>query len=289
MTGARRRARAWWRWLPLGAGAVGWVGAALLAGDRLEASAWTGAAAIDDPPRAIARARAAGITRLCVFVNDRSQANGPFGTYDKASVLACAREIRAAGIKLTLVSWMTPRPDWVGSGARELGELATACGADELELDLEEPWTVVRSRSDAEISAVTAELFRSLRSSFRGRLLVDFIVLIEQRVMAPAIRLADAAVPQAYDAGDNFIDGELEAIAVQRWGHLGKPLVMGVGAFSKRGGVVVGARPLSEYQAALEAVKALSIRRVRIWRLEMLDAPLVAATLSWSGAAKAVA
>lgn len=277
-----RKPRAWWRWIG-GAAIVGGAAIALARSGR-EVGAWTGAAAINDPAGAIALARSAGVSRLCVFVNDRSYANGAWRTYDRAAILDCAAAIRSAGLKLTLVSWMTPRPDWIVDGARELGQLATEARADEVELDLEEPWTVLRQLSDATIAERTGTLFRNLRSTFSGRVLVDFIVLIEARVMGPAIAASDGAIPQAYDAGDNFTDGELESLAVKRWAPFGKPIIMGVGAFSKHGGVI-DTRPLGEFTAALAASRRLGIRRVRIWRLEMLSPELAQAARAFSAKA----
>ena len=257
----------WWRWLGFGLGGA-LVAGAVFAATQREVSAWTGIAAISDPATAIATAKANGVDRLAVFVNDSSFTAGAWRTYDPAAVVACCAAIRGAGLRASLVSWMTPRPDWIGQGARELGELARAAGVDEIDLDLEEPWTVIRAWSDAHIKQAVAELFANLRSGFGGKVWVDCIVGADLRALGPAIEASDGVIPQAYRVAANAGFPDIEARALAKYRPFGKPVALGVAAYWS-------SKPFEladpgTVRRALANAAALGVRRVRIWRLEFL-------------------
>ncbi len=256
----------WWRWLGLGLGGALVAGAVLGAGQRHEVSAWTGIAAISDPASAIATAKANGVDRLCIFVNDSSFTAGAWRTYDPAAVVACCEAIRRAGLRTTLVSWMTP--EWVGQGARELGELARAAGVDELDLDLEEPWTRIRAQSDAAIKQAVAELFANIRAGFGGKVWVDCIVGADLRALGPAIEASDGVIPQAYRVAANVAFPDIESRALAKYQRFGKPIILGVAAYWS-------SKPFEladpgTVRRALANAAALGVKRVRIWRLEFL-------------------
>lgn len=256
---------------------------------RLEVGAWTGLAAIEDPQGTIAIAKRCGVDRLAIFVNDRSFANGGWRTYNRASIVACCQAVQAAGLRVSLVSWMRPTPEWIGDGARDLGRLATECRVDEIDLDLEEPWTVVRNFTDPEIAAISATLFASLRSTFRGRIVVDCIVGTDLRALGPPISLSDGVVPQAYTVATNPPDLERKALA--KFKPFGKPVIMGIAGYWRSSPYEPG-RP-DVLRGVLARCSALGVRRVRVWRLEMLQTPGMAAeVLAWKARkpdAKAVA
>ena len=275
-----------WPFVALGAGAIA-LGA-WLASSRREVGAWSGWSAIADPDAAIARAKLAGVTRLAIFVNQEPELDAAWNTYDRAMILRAVDRIKGAGIKVTLVSWMMPNPDWI-AGARELGELATACGVDELELDLEWEWTAtLHDATDTRIATVTAELFRNLRSTFRGRLAVDCIVGVNLRVLGPAIAAADVVIPQAYATTKNagsLAAGDLERRAVKRFAPFGKRIVLGVAGWNQDGAYKLGA--LDALRASLASAGELGVRSIRVWRLELLDASESAILAAWKD--KAVA
>ena len=174
-----------WAWVLAGGALIS--SAALFARPApREVGAWTLVDAVLDPARTIAQAQAAGVNRLCVFVNTRPgiwdsagklvQWATPWNIrHSTATIKAAVEAFHAAGLAVSLVSWMTPRPDWI-AGARDLAALATTCGVDEIDLDLEEQWTVLKTATDTAIADVTAQLFRNLRDGFRGRVVVDCIV-----------------------------------------------------------------------------------------------------------------
>lgn len=238
---------------------------------QLEVAAWSGWTAIADPATAIARAKAKGIDRLSLFVNQRPD-GAAFSTYDPAAVIAACAAIRAAGLRVGLVSWMTARPDWI-EGAATLGRLATAAGVDELELDLEEEWTAIRGQSDSAIATATDRVFDLLRATYQRRIGVTAIVYHDPRVLSRAFGRADFMVPQAYATALNAATlptGALEREAAARYRPYSREIVMGVAGWNQPGAYGI-ARAADVMRVSLAAISELGIRRVRIWRLELLD------------------
>lgn len=277
------------RWPHVLAAAVfGGAGAYLLASRRSELGAWCGRGAIATDAAiagTIARAKAAGVQRLDLFVNDASAdlTQGPiaFHLYDRARVVAACAAFKAAGLRVSLTSWATPRPDWI-AGMVEVGKLASEVGADEITLDLEEPWTVIASRDDAAIGEVTRQLFAGLRSAFGGRIGVTCIVYANLRVLGPAIKLADLVLPQAYAVAGNTAGkpiGWLERVAVERYTPIGKPIVLGVAAYGVPGYGLPSVASMTA--ASLSAARGLGVRRVRLWWLPTMGADVAAVTRGW--------
>lgn len=272
----------------LAAALFGGAGAYWLASRRSEVGAWCGRGAIASDEAivaTIARAKAAGISRLDVFCNDASAdlTQGPiaFHTYDRARLVAACRAFRSAGLRVSLSSWATPRADWI-SGMATVGDLARECGADEVTLDLEEPWTVLARRSDAEIEAATANLFANLRSTFAGQIGVTCIVYANARVLGPALRRADFIAPQAYAVASNTSGkslGWLERVAVERFVPYGKPIVLGVAAYGDPGYGLPSVAAMTA--ASLSAARGLGVRRVRLWWLPTIGADVAAVTRGW--------
>lgn len=258
------------------------------ASQRLEVGAWTGYYAITHVGETIARARSLGVDRLCVFVNSNPEAGAAFTHYNRALVLGACAAFKAAGFKLTIVSWMTPAPDWI-AGAKAIGQLATDAGADEMEFDLEEDWTALARESDATIASTTRALFSAARSAFSGAVGVDCIVYTDLRVLGPAVAASDFVVPQAYATKRNaagLAPGQLERIAFKRFATFGKPIVMGVAGWNQADayGYTLAHDAM---RASLDAIRGLALKRVRVWRLESLDAAEGAELLAWKRRADA--
>ncbi len=266
----------WLKWLALGIGSV--LVAKALSGSAREVSAWTGASAIANPASAIALAKTYGVGRLCVFVNDSSYTKGAFRTYSRYGILACVRALKSAGLAVSLVSWMTPDPDWTGRGADELAQLARDAGVDELELDMEEPWTVIRERSNADIKAIATGLVQRLRR-FSGKLGIDFIVTADMRALGPVAALVDFLVPQAYRVYVNRNFPDIERQAFERWSTFGKSLVLGIAGYWRSSPFEAGRA--EDLGIALSEATRLGITRVRLWRLEMLHPELGRELIAW--------
>ena len=277
--------RSWFPWVAGVLGALAWFARAR----GVELSAWTGLSAVQNPARAIATARAAGLKRLAVFVNDSSFTSGPWRTYDPAAIVACAQAIRAAGLSVTLVSWLAPH--WVPAlGA--FGALGRSAGATELEFDAEEPWTLaMRPQSDATIARVAREAFDNVRGGGWGsrRLTVDCIVGADLRLVGPLVELSNGVFPQAYrvTANANLID-RIERLAVEKYRPFGKPVGLGVAAY-QQSKPFLGGEPAT-VATALETGRALGVREFRFWRLEFLTPELQTVSASFaSGDRRAVA
>lgn len=283
-----------WPWLvALGVGLGAWA----LAG-RSEVGAWIGGAALANVEGTIARAKAAGITRLDLFVNDASDdlTNGPiaFHVYDHARVSAAVAAFQAAGLRVSLSTWATPRADWL-AGMRQIGALAASVGADELIFDLEEPWTVLRHHGAAAIAAATRDLFDNVRAGgFTGKLGVTCIVSADLDVLGPALKAADLILPQAYASARNtagMVAGELERRAAARYQPFKRELVLGLAAFVNparpdRGLPGYGLRsPAESLGASLAGARSAGVRRVRLWWLPTLDAAMTATVSAFAKAA----
>lgn len=273
-----------WKPITLGALIVGglwWF----IAARKLEVAAWTGFAAITNPGETIRLAKRAGVTRLAIFVNSEPEPGRAFYTYNRQQIASACAAFKAAGLDITIVSWMTPRGDWL-EGAATIGDIAREVGADEVEYDLEEEWTALRSKSDDHIRGATRTVFAQTRSRFSGAVVVDFIVYTDLRVMTPAIELADAIIPQAYATVKNAgtrPPGELERIAYDRFKPFGKPIIMGVAGWNQDG--AYGRGYLDALRVSLDAATALGIRRVRVWRLETIDAQEGQELIAWKARA----
>lgn len=270
----------WPLWLSLAA-AGGWLWIAHM---RPEVGAWSGLEAWTHVDATIALAKARGVDRLCLFVNQEPGPGEAFNTYHRATLIAAAQRFRRAGFKLTIVSWMTPRPDWI-AGAVELGQLASDCGADELEFDLEEDWTAQRDDPSAAVEARTAALLANARQRFRGRVGGTFIVYTDLGVLGFFLKRADFGVPQAYATQKNagkLPPGRLEAAAVERFRDFRVPLIMGVAGWNQAG-AGGKANYLDALRDSLDAVKRLGVRRVRVWRLELIDQHEGRELAAWKG------
>lgn len=254
---------------------------------RVELSAWTGLSAIMDTSRAIATAKAAGVSRLSVFVNDLAFTSGPWRTYAPSDIMRAADAIRSAGLGLTLCSWLTPA--WVESMA-SFGELGVASGADELEFDLEGPWvSALQGASDERVDELAERTFSRLQAGgWRRRVAADCIVGTDLRVVGPMVRRSDIVYPQAYRvAANRNVVEVIERMAVERFKPLGAEVGLGVAAY-EQSKPFVGGRP-DVLDAALRAGRALGVRRFRLWRLEFMDAALSAVARQFAGVRDAVA
>lgn len=249
---------------------------------RVEVSAWTGFAAITYPETAIRLAQRAGVTRLALFVNSEPEPGRAFYTYDRGAIARACAKFRAAGLDVTIVTWVTPRPDWI-AGMATVGQIATENDADEIEFDVEEEMTQgLKDASDATIADTWRRIFEQARSTFRGSVVVDHIVFTDLRIVGPAIALADASIPQAYATKKNAgtrPPGELERIAVDRFRPFRKPLIMGVAGWNQEGAYGMGY--LDAMRTSLTTATSLGIRRVRVWRLEQIDEQEARELVAW--------
>lgn len=231
----------------------------------VEVSAWDGAGAIKNPERAIARAKALGLTGLELFVNDASKDRvGPvaFYTYDRAQIVAAVKLIKAAGLRCTLATWITPREDWI-EGMRTVRDIAREAGAAGVTLDIEEPWTAIARESDQTIATKSQRVIANLRGA--GELGGTAIVYTNQRATFPLLRLCDIAIPQVYDSDGNTAGrppGGLLDATVNQWAPLKRPMVIGLMA-----DVSGYNQPDSNatLRVSLAAVKRLGFKRVRVW------------------------
>lgn len=261
------------------AGTLGALGAALglawyFTRDRFEAGAWTGKIAIlsEAGTRAtIARAKAAGVKRLDIMINDFPGPGAPFQVLPWDRLRAATLAMQAAGLRVSWTTWARPSEAWL-EGVAQIGRLADELGVDEVSFDLEENWiNALLGQPPATIAEWTRRLFASLRSTYSGTVGVTHIVFPRLDVLGEALKLADLRIPQAYatvkNAG-NRSPGDLERIAVERFKGYG-PMTMGAAAWNTDGAYrLTGPAAM---RASVGQAIALGVTRVRFWRLELID------------------
>lgn len=237
-----------------------------------ELGAWAGRAALANPAGALAAARAVGLDRLDVMVNDGSAGavqSVPWHLYVGPDELrAAVRLWRAGGLRVSLTSWALPAEDWI-VGIAGLRRLCRELGAD-LTLDVEEAWLTPLRAMSPDARAAWSRRLVDAATPYDATV----IVFTDQNLAAPVLAGARSIIPQAYATIRNagrLSAGELEAAAVERFKRWGRRLVMGAAAWNLGGAYGLG--DLDAARASLQAAVRLGVPRVRYWRLEWL-APL---------------
>lgn len=265
----------------LGAGALIWA----LWPRRRRVGAWGLMSSLDNPIGVLAKLQRYGITAIDVMVNDHPGQTGAWKCRPWAQIEAAARVWQAAGIEVSITSWIRPAPDWI-AGLADLNGRCRAAGI-RLNLDMEDPWYVpLLGMSQTQRDATTDAAFDSIGPDVGA----TFIVYTHAGVIGPILRRAARRIPQCYATGPDPLDpvkhpgnatkrapGELERITVQKFG---RDIILGMVGWNEEG--AYGLPKMAALRASLDEARKLGIREVRVWRLDAIDADEAAALAAWT-------
>jgi hypothetical protein len=104
--------------------------------------AWATKSALDDPAATVAGLLEAGANMCSIMLNDFRAADSsvPFVTHDPELVIALADACHAAGIEVSLTSWIMPYRQFLADAAAQLLPLLKATRSSLLIWDAEELW-----------------------------------------------------------------------------------------------------------------------------------------------------
>jgi len=218
-----------------------------------------------------------------IMVNDFAgeRRRTQFDTFDRDRIVALADELRAAGIDVTLTTWVMPHAGFIAGLGDTMRELSYGTGATRIILDAEEPWM------QAVAPLGYADAAGRIRDALAGiDLGLTAIVYCDVEKTAPLAKICGTWMPQAYVTLAGGSPTALVRTAYTRWTtKFGSPsdgFVMGLAAYNQP-------RPASELmQPCLYACADVGIDAVCYWAHgSILDRDDVAAvTLA---ASKAVA
>ncbi len=246
--------------------------------------AWCGLASLKNADRDIAFARAHGINRLDVIVNDHSAAREPrpFTTYDTTLISRFCNKAQAAGIETHLMSWVMPHAAYIEEAAEQLIPLAAGCNAASVQWDAEEPWTRARNRLPYDVAAARlAESFKDLPCPMG----VNGIGYTPAKKFGPLAEICDYVVPQCYSTRSS---GQKPEEVVPRFhrryrklfangrafkppGARDKQIVIGLAAYRQKG--IPGHTVETAMRTALAGAQALEgVDTVIYWSLRHIRA-----------------
>jgi len=179
--------------------------------------AWCGTTSLRNPERDVAFARAHGINRLDIIVNDhsRSRSKRKFSVRSQTKIVRLAKIARDAGIEVHLMSWVMPHKEYIEQAAAVLLPLLAATEATSIQWDVEEPWTRAKGAMDYTEAAKLIEKQFASRSCRMG---ANGIGYTPQDKFAPIANICDYIVPQAYSTTRNGADpSTLVHKQVTRW------------------------------------------------------------------------
>lgn len=251
---------------------------------------WAYSNNITDPEGLIKKMKSLGIQHVDIMLNDgsyneRTQTWPKFHLkYPQQTIIDTCKKVQAAGLSISLTSWVKADDDWISGIHNVVGPLAQKAGISQLCFDLEEPWLAFQNAKDV-VSVITMsnKLLGAIRSTFTGKVAISAIVGTNYDIMDPVFKWADILIPQTYATVNNTIirnkageivrrlaPGELERIAFARYSKYGKPIVMGAMNFHLTDGPLVAYSLENQEQAIIASNNsslALGIKEIRYWHL----------------------
>jgi len=191
--------------------------------------------------RDVGIARALGLTRLDVIVNDHSASrrDRPFDTYVRARILALCKAARDAGLEVVLLSWLLPFKDYILRAAGELNAIAAATGARSVCFDAEEPWSKAVDPLPYEVAAQLVEdQMLELPWGVTG------IGYANATKLGPLMRRSSFCIPQCYATRDTPLlpPEHVASTLVAHWKQIfpslvanGTPIHVGLAAYHQDG------------------------------------------------------
>ncbi|QPH53343.1 hypothetical protein [Pontivivens ytuae] len=207
-------------------------------------------------------------TDIVIGTNDISYAhtafrtNGAFRVYRTATpgpnFDAAIAELKSCGARIHFMTWITPTERWVDEMAATMFALCRRAGARSLLLDAEEPWT---KRSASTYPGFVDTVVKPALAAKPCCVGTTHIVAKSVRPkVGPLIRATDYALPQAYPTGS--FPGKIQRWAVENYGLLGKPIVMGLSGGSSKS--------RTDMWHALAASDRLGVAEVYYWSFGLL-------------------
>lgn len=166
-------------------------------------------------------------------------------TWSKARIVDTATSLRDIGVAPHLVTWLRPTESYMRDAAASLRDLCIKTSVRSLIFDAEEPWTLhpnIKGRGQAGARDILSRYW-SFFTGWPCLLGVSGVPYIPETVK-PLAEVCDFVLPQAYSThiperrGRSCLDNRVyrpvitQRTAHKRWRDFGKPIVMGLAAFS---------------------------------------------------------
>lgn len=222
--------------------------------------------------RDIAFAKALGLGRLDVIVNDHSAKRQPmpFGTYNKSRIALFCKRAVDEGLHVHLMTWCMPHREYLKGLGTQMIDLVGQCGARSVMFDAEEPWTnAARPLPWEEAGALAAEVMQAVPFGVTG------IGYASSKKLGPLVRRSKYMVPQCYSTAGNTLDPataspRLSAGWKSKFGD--RELVVGLAGYRQEGrpGYTKERFMTTAFNAALSAMPTdivyWSLRQIRASR-----------------------
>lgn len=235
--------------------------------------AWTGSSSIANPTRDTKFAKALGLRRIDVMVNDHSKKRQPrdFGTYDRAAIVALCRRLTGEGIAVHLTSWIMPHPQYIRTMGPQLIDLVVETGAKSVCFDAEEPWVIAagtKGWSAERWDEAGAQVAAAMQAVPFG---VTGIGYASKKKLGPLVSRARYMVPQCYSVAGNNLDPRTAAVSLsagwrKKFGE--HELVVGLAGYAQEGRP--GYTKDRFMRTAFDAAKAAGATDVVYWSLTWL-------------------
>ena len=228
-------------------------------------AAWAMKGRMLDPEGSVSTMLGARINSVSVMLNDYAGARTeePFRTHNKEDIVRFTDACHAAGIGVTLTSWIMPYEQFITDAADQLIPLCEATGATELIWDAEEPWVRAEDRMDFdEAAALMKHEFTDLSAS----LALSGIASANTAALNGLAQACPIWYPQCYATTkpgsadpNNVVNYGIERWR-QKFGDFGE-FVIGLASYSQP-------TPPSDYmQPCIDQVLDHSIKEVCYWDL----------------------
>lgn len=202
-------------------------------------SAWVESSALRKPKKYIALAKRLGLTELILICNDHSATRKPrkFTIFNRKRIVAFAKEARAAGLEIGLMSWIAPHEAYIRSCAKVMTALAIDCDAHKVELDAEEPWMLAKlmQMTYDQAGALVGECFGKFGVDRPFKLGVNGIGFASKRKLRGLAACCDYVCPQCYTTRTQPLHpGTTTGRFYERWYDAFGPVVVIVGLAAYR-------------------------------------------------------
>lgn len=167
--------------------------------------AWAGSWALADSARAVGVAKAIGLRRLDIIVNDLAAARAPtaFAVRDEARIAGLANACHEAEIEPHFLTWVMPHERFLRQMFDTLLPMAYDLKIHSVVLDAEEPWTQARAPMDYDAAgALVGELIAPASVEF-GKTSIGYASTQKLGRLAAA---CDYLVPQCYSTSTSGLD-----------------------------------------------------------------------------------
>lgn len=225
--------------------------------------AWIQNSLIGEPDRAVDLMKRGGFNSASLVTNDFSKNRGPteYWTRDLARLANMADACHAAGIEVTLTTWVMPHDVFVDGMLEQLPEIIDATGATRLYLDAEEPWNAATGEFDREVAAW--EIGSGLGDIVE--LALSAIVYCPEVEILPLAGICPVYSPQAYSTIANDLDPHTGVTkARDRWvAKFGEPECWSMGLAAYK----LPIPPDPYMQPPIDQCRALEIEDVCYWDL----------------------